>query len=119
MERADADGAIPQSLNAGQEKASTGRRKHERFAIDCKARVHAIELSGARLIEKAGIAITAHNWSRTGLGFLSRQPLNESQYVRVYLLGTGTLANRIFEVQVVHCRNFSDGWHEVGVRFAS
>jgi hypothetical protein len=118
MQRAEKDGAITQPL-AEPEKSDKSRRAYERFTIECPARTHRMELAGDSWAEKHGVQVTAHSLSRNGLGFLSRQPAKPSQYVRVYLLGSGSLANRTFDGQVVRCREYSDGWHEVGMRFAS
>jgi hypothetical protein len=117
MEKAEKDGAVPATMQESQQ--DLGRRKHERFEIQCSARVHCVELNGAIWQENQVIQVTAHSLSNGGLGFLSRQKMEPSQYVRVHLLGQGTLADRKVEGQIVRCRPYADGQFEVGLAFTS
>ena len=90
-----------------------------RLTIRCPARVHPMELDGEAWVEQAAIMATAHSLSKSGLGFLSQQSIKPGQYVRIHLLGSGSLANKSFEGQVVRCRNYTDGNNEVGMAFTS
>lgn len=117
MHQARDQGAIPQSLQV--DSSSQGRRKHPRFPVQCSARVHRMEMVGQKWFEHPAIQVSAHNVSRGGLGFLSRHALDPSQYVRVHLMGQGTLANKVFEGQIVRCRQYSDTLHEMGMVFSS
>ncbi len=118
MQQAQQEGAIPHTPESDQFHG-LGRRRFERFTIHCPARVHRMELAGQNWVEYPSVPVTAHSLSRSGLGFLSPHPVTPSQYVRVYLSGRGSLANRAFEGQVVRCRDYADGMHEVGMIYAS
>jgi len=113
MQQAESDGVIPR-LRIDETPASR-RRGCERFAIDCPGKVHVMKLRGGEQAEGPGMEITAHDLSRTGLGFLCHQPMFAGQLVRVYLRGMGTLRNKMIEGIAVRCRKLSDGWYEVGV----
>lgn len=117
MQQADRAGVVPGSLGA-EKKPTLGRRAHERFTIECPARVHLMTLRGETWEEGEGLAATVHSICRSGLGFLSQEALEPSHYGRVYLLGEGTLSNRMLEGQIVRCRDYGDGWHDMGMHFA-
>lgn len=119
MREADSQGSVVPPLDESDEKVAFGRRAHERFTIECPARMHPVYPSGNGWAEQQGMQVTAHSISRGGLGFLSRDLVQPTQYVRVYLMGQGSLANRVVEGQVVRCREYNDGWHEVGIRLVS
>jgi HD-GYP domain-containing protein (c-di-GMP phosphodiesterase class II) len=117
MQRAEKDGALPQPL--ADAPSDKNRRAHERFNIQCPARLHRMEIAGNSWLERPAFPINAHSLSRSGLGFLSREAPKAAQYVRVYLMGAGTLADKVLDGQIVRCRDYSDGWHEVGMKFVS
>lgn len=123
MRGAERDGMIDQALELAEPKAKNAR-KHKRFAIDCPGRAHLLTCVGGKWQEhdcgasvNPGIKISANDISRSGIGFLSPVPLKEAAYVRVYLVGQGLFANRIFDGQIVHCRDYSDGWHAIGMKY--
>jgi HD-GYP domain-containing protein (c-di-GMP phosphodiesterase class II) len=93
-----------------------GRRAHERFTIDCPARVHALSRAGNAWVEGPSHPVTVHSISRGGLGFLSQIPSRPAAYLRVYLMGSGSLAHKVVDAQVARVRDYKDGWSETGLR---
>jgi hypothetical protein len=94
-----------------------GRRAYERFGIDCPVDVHMLTLGPTGWQQGPASIAKAHNISRGGLGMLIRKELKVGGYLRIFLRGRGTLANRLLEGKAVRCRNYGDGWHEVGLKF--
>ena len=94
------------------------KRKFPRFPIKCPGRAHPLEMAGKLWQERAGIAVVAHNISRCGLGFLSQTPIASGEHVRVYLQGKGSL-KRVTEGVTIRCREYRDGWYEIGLQHAS
>jgi len=116
LRKASAEGGIEEPVEKPG-PGNPGRRVHERFAIDCPVRFHALRRgSGGTWTEGPPSAAKAHNVSAGGLGLLSEKAVPVSDYIRVYLNGKGTLKDRTMEGMVVHCRAYNDGWHDVGVK---
>lgn len=93
------------------------RRMFERFAINCPARLHVLDERPDGWEERLGVQTVAHNVSRAGLGMLSQTPTQTGEHVRVYLLGTGSLA-KVCDGITVRCRQYGDGWYEIGMQCA-
>jgi HD-GYP domain-containing protein (c-di-GMP phosphodiesterase class II) len=93
------------------------RREFQRFPINCTARLHILESKPEGWEERLGMPMVAHNISRGGVGLLSKTLVQPGEHVRVYLLGAGTL-NRMNEGVTVRCREYRDGWFEVGMQSA-
>jgi HD-GYP domain-containing protein (c-di-GMP phosphodiesterase class II) len=108
----------PSCVEAPAEAASDrfGRRSHQRFAVDCPAKLHVLSRKGDEWVEGPGQGVKVHNISAGGLGMLSPGSAALSSYVRVYLNGQGTLRNKVIEGQIVRSREYKDGFKEVGVR---
>jgi HD-GYP domain-containing protein (c-di-GMP phosphodiesterase class II) len=113
LQRASDDGMLSEPVVAFN---GLGRRTQERFAIACNAVVSALDQHNNQWLEGPPIAAKSHNISRSGAALLTEKPVAVSSYVRVCLKGGGTLENRIIEGQVVRCRAYKDGWHEVAIR---
>ncbi len=113
LQSAERDGSIREPVQVGGQR--NGRR-HERFAIDCRARLHILQESNGQWIESQGLQITAHNISRSGLGILSQEPLQPGERVRIHIDGPSTL-RRTDEGLIVRCRSYRDGWYEAGIEF--
>ncbi len=96
-----------------------GRRAHQRFNIECPARVHALSRAADQWIEGPPQPVKVHSISRGGLGFLSQVPSRPAAYLRVYLMGQGSLADKTFDTQVVRTRDYKDGWAETGLRMVN
>jgi hypothetical protein len=95
-----------------------GRREFERFRINCPARLHVMEQQGEQWNERPGLQTVAHNMSRSGVGLMSQTPIRPGEHGRVYLLGAGS-QNRTVEGIAVRCREYRDGWFEIGIKYAS
>jgi HD-GYP domain-containing protein (c-di-GMP phosphodiesterase class II) len=93
------------------------RREFQRFPINCAARLHVLESKAEGWNERLGVPVVAHNISRGGLGLLSQSKVQPGEHVRVYLLGKATL-NRTNEGVAVRCREYRDGWFELGMQVA-
>lgn len=106
-------GTLSESLQAFD---GSMRRRSPRFRIRCPARICVLEQHSGNWVERSDLAATAHNISRGGLAVLSEVPVRPNETVRVYLLGRGTL-HRVHEGLIVRCRDFRDGWHEIGMKF--
>jgi len=102
-------------LDQKQEKGC--RREHQRFAINCPARLHVLDRMGSEWSERMGLETVAHNISRAGVGILSQNPVQIGERARVYLLGGGTL-NRVREGIIVRSRQYNDGFVELGMQCA-
>jgi HD-GYP domain-containing protein (c-di-GMP phosphodiesterase class II) len=118
MREADRSGVLAQPLEE-KKACGQGRRANPRFTIECPVRIHRMTSCGETWREGEGIVATAHSICRSGMGFLSQHVVEPSHYARVYLLGVGTLANKVLDGQIVRCRAYRDGWHDVGMQFAS
>jgi HD-GYP domain-containing protein (c-di-GMP phosphodiesterase class II) len=94
-----------------------GRREFERFRINCPARLHVMEQTGEEWKERPGLQMVAHNISRSGLGLMSQAPVKPGEHNRIYLLGAGS-QNRTREGIAVRCREYRDGWFEIGIKCA-
>jgi hypothetical protein len=90
------------------------RRSFERFSINCPARLHVLDRQVAGWHERLGVQAMVHNISRGGLGMLSQTPIDPGEHVRVYLLGKASLS-QLNEGVTVRCREYRDGWFEVGM----
>ncbi len=102
---------------AARKEAGNGERKYSRFAINCPARIHVIETHDGQSSEQPGLQAVAHNISRAGIGLLSQTPVQPGEHIRIYLSGTGSL-DRTEEGMTVRCREYRDGWYEMGIRYA-
>jgi HD-GYP domain-containing protein (c-di-GMP phosphodiesterase class II) len=111
LKKASDDRVIREPLEV---EKGPGRRVNRRFGIDCPVQV--LTLEEGTWLERDRVEGKAHNISLSGLGLLIPAPLPAATYVRVLLRGKGKLRNRQFEGQVMHCRHYTDGWNEVGVR---
>jgi len=127
---AERDGAMPTTFGhaapptpqpQGEQQDPAELRRHPRFRFMCPARAHVVEHDHGSWREREGVQVTTHNISRCGLGFLSQTPFEPGQRTRVYLLGleSGKVRNKVFECQVMRCREYTDGWHDIGGEFAS
>jgi HD-GYP domain-containing protein (c-di-GMP phosphodiesterase class II) len=104
--------ASPHSDNGGQ---GISRRAYERFPINCPARLHVMEQAADGIWqERLGLQTVAHNISRAGVGMLTQKPIHPGEHVRVYMLGQASL-NRVSDGLAVRCREYRDGWFEVGM----
>lgn len=92
------------------------RRQFPRFRFSCPARLHRLETQGDRLTPQPGVPVVAHSISQSGLGVLSHTPVPVGQAVRVYLMAR-VWNHEYVEAQVVRCRRYQDGWHELGLHF--
>lgn len=117
LRQAAKDGLVSEPIDLSPGIDHHGRREHERFTIDCQARSHVLRKRDGKWEEEEGIPVRAHSISKGGLGFLIQRPREISMYMRIYMMGAGTLQSRILEGQVVRCRSYKDGWHEVGMKF--
>jgi hypothetical protein len=109
------------SLMSGEEEpteAKGNRREFSRFRINCPARLHILDADADGWKERLGMPMIAHNISRAGVGLLSQRPVNPGERVRVYLIGDGTL-NRTCDGQTMRCREYRDGWFEMGLKYAA
>lgn len=93
------------------------RREFQRFPINCSARLHILDSKPEGWAERLGTPMVAHNISRGGIGLLSKILVQPGEHVRVYLMGAGTL-DRMNEGVTVRCREYRDGWFEVGMQCA-
>jgi HD-GYP domain-containing protein (c-di-GMP phosphodiesterase class II) len=111
LQRAADDKIIREPLEVEQ---GAGRRREQRFGLDCPLLVMTLEQG--TWAQKNRFEGKAHNISLSGLGMLVPAKMPMGTYVRVVLRGKGKLKDRQLEGQVVHCRSYTDGWSEVGVR---
>lgn len=104
-----------------KQSEASEQRRHPRFRFMCPARAHVIRRDGGSWSEQQGVQVTTHNISRCGLGFLSQAGIEPGEYVRVYLIGleSDTARNKVFDCQIVRCREYTDGWHDVGGEFTT
>jgi HD-GYP domain-containing protein (c-di-GMP phosphodiesterase class II) len=116
LQSAEHNGVIAPTAPAAHD--GKNKRKYPRFPINCPARAHTLEMGGRRWEERPGIQVIAHNISRSGLGFLTQTPIRAGEHVRVYLQGKGSL-NRMSEGVTVRCREYKDGWYEVGMQYVA
>ncbi len=101
-------GGAPAADEAGE------RRQFPRFRFNCPARLHRLETQGDRVVPQAGLPVMAHSISQSGLGVLSQLPVPVGQAVRIYLMAR-VWSHEYVEAQVVRCRRYQDGWHEIGL----
>jgi HD-GYP domain-containing protein (c-di-GMP phosphodiesterase class II) len=108
------------TTDVGGDSEQNGRnnRRFPRFPINCPARAHPINLTGTQWQERPGIQVIAHNISRSGLGFLSQTAVSAGDQMRLYLQGKGSLEGTR-EGITVRCREYRDGWYEVGLQYAA
>jgi HD-GYP domain-containing protein (c-di-GMP phosphodiesterase class II) len=92
-----------------------GRRRHERFRVDCPARACLLTRGAGGWEEGPPLSGRARNLSAGGVGLWLAAPAEPGAYVRVYLRGMGSLAHQVSEGQVVRCRPLADGGYDVGV----
>jgi HD-GYP domain-containing protein (c-di-GMP phosphodiesterase class II) len=102
---------------SGGAKTSHIHRDFERFQIHCPARLHLLEREPDGWHERLGVQLIAHNISRSGVGVLSRKPLQPGDPVRVYLSGEASL-NQVNDGVAVRCRQHREGWFEIGIKYA-
>ncbi|HSU66188.1 MAG TPA: HD domain-containing phosphohydrolase, partial [Tepidisphaeraceae bacterium] len=116
---AEKDGVLPEPLDISPPPggANKNRRSNPRFAIGCPALAQVLPGSEAPGGEQPPQAVRAHSISRSGLGFLSPVRIRPGDSLRVQLMGGGTL-ERTVEGLTVRCREYRDGWYEVGMEFA-
>jgi HD-GYP domain-containing protein (c-di-GMP phosphodiesterase class II) len=107
------------TADAGTESSAgdANKREFKRFRINCPARLHLLQPDGPGWKEKLGLPMIAHNISRAGVGLLSQRPAMLGERARVYLTGEGTL-NKSAEGLIVRCREYRDGWFEMGIKYA-
>jgi HD-GYP domain-containing protein (c-di-GMP phosphodiesterase class II) len=108
----------PQPVAATSETDGRNLRRFARYAIHCPGRVHVLAAGADGPRERLGIPIIAHNVSQSGAGFLSQTPISLGDQVRLYLNGSGPL-KKMKEGMTVRCRNYRDGWYELGINFAA
>ncbi|HVX86720.1 MAG TPA: HD domain-containing phosphohydrolase [Phycisphaerae bacterium] len=96
-----------------------GRRAHQRFSVECPAKLHLLSHASDKWIQGPAINANLHNISAGGLGLLSPADLPLASYVRVHLLGQGTLRNKTLDAQIVRSRQYKDGFKELGLRKVS
>lgn len=90
------------------------RRKEYRF--HCSGRAHLLVQGGGNWMEQAAIQVTMHNVSSSGVGFLSPVAIALDQRVRLYLNLRGWGNKKYLEGHTVRCRQYPDGWFEIGVQ---
>lgn len=117
LTKAAHDGLINEPIIAAPATDKVGRRAHERFNVDCPARVCTLRQTKDGWTEGECILGKSHNISRGGLGLLLTRSINPGTYIRVYLKGAGSLDNRVMEGKAVRCRAYKDGNHEIGIKF--
>jgi hypothetical protein len=117
LDAAQEQGSITEPIREAK-RDGKNHRDFERFAINCAGRVHVLKQAGQQWEEGPPVAITAHNISRSGVGFLSQLPIQPGERIRLYLQGAASL-NRTDDGLVVRSRTYRDGWYEAGVKFVS
>jgi HD-GYP domain-containing protein (c-di-GMP phosphodiesterase class II) len=113
LKNASDKGVIREAVEGGDK--NPGRRRHERFSINCPLQFRELTPAAEGWIEGTAQAGKAHNISRGGLGLLASKPLKLGCYLRVQLKGKGTMKDRVVEGQVVRCRLYQDGYHDIGL----
>jgi putative nucleotidyltransferase with HDIG domain len=99
----------------GVQASVDNRRRRPRVACHCTARLHILHpAEGGGLHESPGFQAVVHSASRSGLGVLCPTQIELDTTVRVYLL-EGALSGRILHGRTVRCRDYRDGWCEVGL----
>jgi HD-GYP domain-containing protein (c-di-GMP phosphodiesterase class II) len=105
-------GGAPPAVLAGISESE--QRTFARRNFQCPALVQVVgEPPGAQ-----DLKVITRNISRSGLGFLSHQPIDEGEVLRVYLQAKGW-EKRALEGRVVRCRSYDQKWHEVGMKFST
>lgn len=102
----------------GGEGEGEGRRAYARHPFSCAAKAHILMVRGRMVTEGACTPITTHNVSRSGLGFLCREPYTPGDWLRVHMTRPGA-DDRLIEGQVMRCRRYNDRWYDVGIRFGN
>ncbi len=93
-----------------------GRRRFERYTVNCPATLKMLKLVGGIWMEKDTLKGIAHNLSRGGLGFMTQIQLQPGEYIRARLKGKDG-SDKTLAVMVVRSRDCGDGWFEAGTRF--
>lgn len=101
------------SPDAGSAKC---RRIHERKEFVAQGRIDPVFPFTPTGQRRLSLDVTVHNISRSGLGFLCRNPLQAGEEVRVGIQVRGW-EDRRFEGQVVRCCEYGDDWWEIGLIF--
>jgi HD-GYP domain-containing protein (c-di-GMP phosphodiesterase class II) len=94
-----------------------GRRSQARFNINCPLTLRELTPCGDAWMEGPPLAGQARNISLGGIGIMLDRSLKMGAYIRVRLLGKGTLKDRVCEGLVLWCRQVEDGALQIGVRF--
>jgi HD-GYP domain-containing protein (c-di-GMP phosphodiesterase class II) len=102
--------------SAASAPAQTMRRTNERFKINCPGQLRLLTEIDGEWNEFMSVEMVAHSLSRTGMGILTQKSVLPGEYVRAELNGEGTL-HKAQEGVVVRCREYGDGWFEVGVKY--
>jgi len=116
LTKASTDGSISEPVVKSVDQHA-GRRVHERFDIDCTARICALRKGASGWEESECLLAKTLNISEGGMGIVMQRQLRVSTFVRIYIKGNGTLENRVVEGKVVRCRQLPNGSYEVGVKF--
>ncbi len=94
------------------------RRVLPRFPMNCPGQVQVLEFGPEGKRQRLGIPIIALNTSTSGAGFLSQTPIQAGEQVRLCLVAKGA-EKKVSEGLIVRCRDYRDGWYEVGLRYAA
>src|SRR5207247_2432906 len=88
LQAAQDEGTLTESLATG----CTVNREFPRFPIECPARAQLLEPGSNASHGRPAMQVVAHNISRSGLGLLTKVPLQPNEHLRVCLEGSGSLS---------------------------
>jgi hypothetical protein len=110
------EGENPSDAAESEGQWASCKRDFERYRLNCPARLHVLEAHLNDWRERPGLHTMLHSISRSGLGMLSEKPVPPGEHVRVYLLGESN-AGQASDGITARCREYRDGWFEVGVKY--
>ena len=105
--------SIAESFGSTEQGA---RRLQPRKTFHCKAKLEVVCNPGEYDGPPRTMPVMTHNVSCSGLGFLSREPIEPGKTVRINLQAKGW-EGKVLEGQVMRCRLYNDHWHEIGMEF--